>query len=165
MMVEIDREFEDVGVESDVSELDHIPIQISFNNDATGEPEAEREEDKEEDKEETKNTDDSKCYYSIEQVKSRYLEKLQPMKRRLLMLKFKIRRKQLKDLLNGGTISVARRNQVLRLLWFINGAVKHNLSFRRLREVYETYERLDLVPEGYMYAALHMHSEAPLHVK
>ena len=83
-MVEIDREFEDVGVESDISELLHIPIQISFNNDATGEPEAEREEDKEEDKDEAENMDDSKRYYSTEQVKSRFLDKLPPMQRRLL---------------------------------------------------------------------------------
>ena len=53
----------------------------------------------------------------------------------------------------------------LRLLWFIKGALDHKLSFRSLKEIYQTYKRLDLVPDGYMYASLHMHSKAPLHIK
>ena len=44
-----------MGVENDVSQLQHIPHQISFNNDAAGEPESEKEEDKEEDKDEVEN--------------------------------------------------------------------------------------------------------------
>ena len=52
----------------------------------------------------------------------------------------------------------------LRLLWFINGALDHKLSFIRLQEIYQTYKHLDLVPEGYMYAPLHMHQEEPQHI-
>ena len=76
----------------------------------------------------------------------------------------KIRRDQLNDLLSSGEPSVSRRKMALRLVWFINGTLDHKFSFRRLQEIYQTYKRLDLVPEGYMYASLHMHREAPLHI-
>ena len=80
------------------------------------------------------------------------------------MVRMKIRKGQLNDLLSSGNLSVSRRNMALRLLWFIIGALDHKLSFSGLKEIYQTYKRLDLVPEGYMYAALHMHREAPLHI-
>ena len=87
------------------------------------------------------------------------------MRRELLMVRMKIRRGQLSDLLERGDLSVSRRNMARRLLWFIIGALDHELSFSRLQEVYQTYKHLDLVPEGYMYAPLHMHREEPLHIQ
>ena len=80
------------------------------------------------------------------------------------MLKLKIRKAQIKDMLKSEGLTVSKRRKALRLLWYIKGAVNHNLSLESLREIYETYKRLDLIPEGYMYASLHMHSEAPLHI-
>ena len=76
----------------------------------------------------------------------------------------KRRREQLNDLLNFRELTVSKRNMVHRLLWFIEGAVEYKISFRSLQEVYQAYKHLDLVPEGYMYASLHMHREAPLHI-
>ena len=74
------------------------------------------------------------------------------------------RRDQLNDFLSTRNLSEYRRKGALRLLWFINGTLEHKISFRRLQEVYQTYKHLDLVPEGYMYAALHMHHKAPQHI-
>ena len=80
------------------------------------------------------------------------------------MVRMKIRKGQLNDILSIGNLSVSRRNMALRLLWLITGALDHKLSFRGLKEVYQTYKSLDLVPEGYLYPALHKHREAPLHI-
>ena len=35
----------------------------------------------------------------------------------------------------------------------------------RLYEIYNTYTRLDLVPEGYSYAPLYMHDSKPHHME
>ena len=93
------------------------------------------------------------------------MEKRQPMQRDQLMVLMWTRRDQLNDLLNNRNLSASRRKMAQRLLWYINGTLEHKISFRRLQEVYQTYKDLDLVPEGYMYAALHMHREAPLHIQ
>ena len=62
----------------------------------------------------------------------------------------------------------AGRRSILRLLWVVVGSLDHNLDVRRngkLYQIYMKYKQLDLVPEGYMYAEFHMHTEAPLHVR
>ena len=71
-------------------------------------------------------------FFSKDEVKSKYLQALSPMRRELLLLKMKIRRGQLEDLLSTENLSEKRRNMALRLLWFLTGALDHNLSFRSL---------------------------------
>ena len=54
---------------------------------------------------------------------------------------------------------------MLRLQWVIIGAIDHKISMTRLYEIYQTYTRLNLVPEGYSYAPLYMHDSMPHHME
>lgn len=47
------------------------------------------------------------------------------------------------------------------MLWVIDGYLRHNLSFKRLFKVSETYQRINAVPEGYMYAELYLCRKNP----
>ena len=47
------------------------------------------------------------------------------------------------------------RDKAKRLLWVLVGILEHDLSQERLKQVYKTYDRLDLIPEGYQYAQLY----------
>ena len=79
------------------------------------------------------------------------------------------RRKQsLNNLLNRQILSEKGERCVRRLLWVVKGSLDHNLDVRRygkVYQVYQTYKRLDLVPEGYNYPNFHQHTVAPLHQK
>ena len=118
----------------------------------------------EEEKDKVHNANAPQHYFSLDEVKSQFLEALPPVRRELLMARMQIRRGQLNDVLNSDNLSSSRRRMALRLLWFITGALDHKLSFSSLQEIYQTYKHLDLVPEGYMYAPLHMHREEPEHI-
>ena len=51
--------------------------------------------------------------------------------------------------------------KIQRLIWVISGAVDHGISMKRLFMVSQTFERIGLVPQGYMYAELYMRDVEP----
>ena len=121
---EIDKELEEVSVESPVNIPRQIPLNNPIDHDEIHLAQNAEEEDKDQ-------AIASQCYFSENCVKSRFLE-AQPMRRQLLMIQMKIRRGQLEDLLGTDNLSASRRRMTLRLLWFIVGIIDHRLSFRRL---------------------------------
>ena len=86
----------------------------------------------EEEKDKAHNANAAQRHFSMEEVKSQFIEALPPHRRELLMARMQIRRGQLNDVLNRGNLSEKRRKMAQRLLWFIIGALDHRLSFSSL---------------------------------
>ena len=76
-----------------------------------------------------------------------------------------IRRGQLHDKLQGNDLTTAERLKAKRLLWVLDGCLDFNLSLAGLREIYKTYTRLNLIPEGYHYAPLYRLDAEPQHMR
>ena len=60
------------------------------------------------------------------------------------------------------------KEQVLKielLIWVFEGVVGHSLSLTRLYQVSKTYERIKVVPQGYMMADLYTRQEPPRHMQ
>ena len=53
---------------------------------------------------------------------------------------------------------------MLRLIWLMNGVLKHQISIKKLFVVLKTYEHLGLIPEGYNYAELYSRETEPNHM-
>ena len=75
------------------------------------------------------------------------------------------RRDQLQVLMQRPTLAAARKPKIQRLLWVITGAVDHGISLKRLFKVSKTYERIGMVPQGYMQADLYLHTKEPHHMQ
>ena len=49
-------------------------------------------------------------------------------------------------------------------MWVLRGALDHKISLKRLFTVMGYYEKIGLVPEGYMQAELYRHDKPPEHM-
>ena len=104
-------------------------------------------------------------FFSFEKVPSKFLENMPPLQLELHKRRMEYRRRQLVDLLSKANMTKQKRDKMLRLQWVIIGAIDHKISMTRLYEIYQTYPRLSLVPEGYSYAPLYMHDSQPHHME
>ena len=104
-------------------------------------------------------------YFSLEPVQSADMQTKSLLKRELNRRHLEIRRRQLHDKLSGNGLSKAERHKAQRLLWVLVGCLDFNLSLTGLKQIYRTYARLDLIPEGYHYAMLYQQDAQPQHMK
>ena len=71
------------------------------------------------------------------------------------------RRMQLEALLVKPGLAEARKPKIKRLLWVICGILDESLSIKRLFKVSQTYERIGMIPQGYMQAELFERQQEP----
>ena len=90
---------------------------------------------------------------------------LNPLDKALKTHNIEGKRKMLKQILAQSNLTAKRRQEIERQLWVIAGVLDQNLSIKRLMKVNRTYERINLVPKGYLQAELFLQKNEPRHLE
>ena len=90
---------------------------------------------------------------------------LNPLDKALKTHNIEGKRKMLKQILEQSNLAAKRRQEIERQLWVIAGVLDQNLSIKRLMKVNRTYERINLVPKGYLQAELFLQKNEPRHLE
>ena len=79
---------------------------------------------------------------------------MNPLEKALKIHNIEGKRKMLRQILVSPNLTQKRKKEIERQLWVISGVLDQELSIKRLMKVSRTYERIGLVPSGYLQAEL-----------
>ena len=96
-------------------------------------------------------------YFTFDEVKDSSIKSMPLLQKVLKRKHLENKKRQLDIKLSNDEMTPTSRDNARRELWCIKGQLDHGLCRERLTEICQTYERINLVPEGYMYAPLYLH--------
>ena len=101
----------------------------------------------------------SKYFFHDHFVYSEYYRTMTDLDKTMIMHSLKGKIQLLRDLLSDPKAKLSKKERYRKelLLWRYVGFTEHKINYSMLTKVSQTYERIGLVPQGYMYADLYAH--------